>query len=161
MNTFDLVVVIVLLAGAIVGAFKGFVKCAIGMAVVLLGAWLGMRYGNQLALMVAAQMEWTLPAARLTTFGVLFLILMLLSWFTVFILEKAIKAAHFGFVNRLGGAAFNMLKYAVFVCLITGLLHTLQARKQVLPEKLIAGSVSFGPLGKAGHWLFTSFLSNF
>lgn len=161
MNTFDLIVAIILLAGAVIGFIKGFVKCVIGMAVVFLMAWLGMRFAGDLAVIIAGKMEWNMPAAKIIAFSLIFLSLLLLSWLTVFVLEKLVKAGGLGFANRLGGAAFNSLKYAVFVCLITALLYTLQQKRPILPQNVINESVLYPHLGKAGQWLYSGFLENF
>lgn len=161
MNTFDLIVAIILLAGAVIGFIKGFVKCAIGLAIIFLMAWLGMRFAGDLAVILAGKMEWSMPAAKITSFSIIFLSLLLLSWLTVLLLEKMVKASGLGFANRLGGAAFNSLKYAVFICLLSGFLFTLQQKKQVLPQTVIEESFLYPYMGKTGLWLYSGFLNNF
>ena len=118
MTTIDIVILIVLGAGAIVGFTKGFLKQLAG----LLGLVAGLLIAKALYATVAERfflpLTDSLTVAQGIAFVVIWLAVPLAFLLLATLLTKAMEAVALGWVNRLLGAGLGLLKSALLVSLL-------------------------------------------
>ncbi|MCR5394314.1 MAG: CvpA family protein [Bacteroidales bacterium] len=122
MNTFDLIIIAFLVIGASVGLYRGFFKELVGTVGLLVAAivanlvspyakpWLGDIITDEL---VAAVLLWVV------TFLLTLFVMNRVAW----LLGKVFTSLSIGWVNRISGALFGMIKYALIAALFVSALE--------------------------------------
>lgn len=112
LTTLDIVLGVLLLLAAIVGAYKGLVRQLGGIFAILLGVILAFRYGTRLADLAAPYLRSDQLRNVLGPVAV-FLVVYLGVILITSILHKAIHGIHMGWMNRMAGAFFCSLAAAI------------------------------------------------
>lgn len=154
MTTIDIVILIVLGAGAIVGFTKGFLKQLAG----LLGLVAGLLIAK--ALYATAAERFFLPltdsltVAQGIAFVVIWLAVPLAFLLLATLLTKAMEAVALGWVNRLLGAGLGLLKSALLVSLLICVVEYIDSDNTLLKRTKKQESVLYYPMEKfAGIFL--------
>ena len=154
MTTIDIVILIVLGAGAIVGFTKGFLKQLAG----LLGLVAGLLIAKALYATVAERFFLPLTDSLTVGQGIAFVVI----WLAVplaflllaTLLTKAMEAVALGWVNRLLGAGLGLLKSALLVSLLICVVEYIDSDNTLLKRTKKQESVLYYPMEKfAGIFL--------
>ena len=154
MTTIDIVILIVLGAGAIVGFTKGFLKQLAG----LLGLVAGLLIAKALYATVAERfflpLTDSLTVAQGIAFVVIWLAVPLAFLLLATLLTKAMEAVALGWVNRLLGAGLGLLKSALLVSLLICVVQYIDSDNTLLKRTKKQESVLYYPMEKfAGIFL--------
>lgn len=154
MTTMDIVILIVLGAGAIVGFTKGFLKQLAG----LLGLVAGLLIAKALYATVAERfflpLTDSLTVAQGIAFVVIWLAVPLAFLLLATLLTKAMEAVALGWVNRLLGAGLGLLKSALLVSLLICVVEYIDSDNTLLKRTKKQESVLYYPMEKfAGIFL--------
>lgn len=154
MTTIDIVILIVLGAGAIVGFTKGFLKQLAG----LLGLVAGLLIAKALYATVAERfflpLTGSLTVAQGIAFVVIWLAVPLAFLLLATLLTKAMEAVALGWVNRLLGAGLGLLKSALLVSLLICVVEYIDSDNTLLKRTKKQESVLYYPMEKfAGIFL--------
>ena len=154
MTTIDIVILIVLGAGAIVGFTKGFLKQLAG----LLGLVAGLLIAKALYATVAERfflpLTDSLTVAQGIDFVVIWLAVPLAFLLLATLLTKAMEAVALGWVNRLLGAGLGLLKSALLVSLLICVVEYIDSDNTLLKRTKKQESVLYYPMEKfAGIFL--------
>ncbi len=154
MTTIDIVILIVLVAGAIVGFTKGFLKQLAG----LLGLVAGLLIAKALYATVAERfflpLTDSLTVAQGIAFVVIWLAVPLAFLLLATLLTKAMEAVALGWVNRLLGAGLGLLKSALLVSLLICVVEYIDSDNTLLKRTKKQESVLYYPMEKfAGIFL--------
>ncbi len=150
----DIVILIVLGAGAIVGFTKGFLKQLAG----LLGLVAGLLIAKALYATVAERfflpLTDSLTVAQGIAFVVIWLAVPLAFLLLATLLTKAMEAVALGWVNRLLGAGLGLLKSALLVSLLICVVEYIDSDNTLLKRTKKQESVLYYPMEKfAGIFL--------
>ena len=154
MTTIDIVILIVLGAGAKVGFTKGFLKQLAG----LLGLVAGLLIAKALYATVAERfflpLTDSLTVAQGIAFVVIWLAVPLAFLLLATLLTKAMEAVALGWVNRLLGAGLGLLKSALLVSLLICVVEYIDSDNTLLKRTKKQESVLYYPMEKfAGIFL--------
>lgn len=154
MTTIDIVILIVLGAGAIVGFTKGFLKQLAG----LLGLVAGLLIAKALYATVAERfflpLTDSLTVAQGIAFVVIWLAVPLAFLLLATLLTKAMEAVALGWVNRLLGAGLGLLKSALLVSLLICVVEYIDSDNTLLKRTKKQESVLYYSMEKfAGIFL--------
>lgn len=154
MTTIDIVILIVLGAGAIVGFTKGFLKQLAG----LLGLVAGLLIAKALYATVAERfflpLTDSLTVAQGIAFVVIWLAVPLAFLLLATLLTKAMEAVALGWVNRLLGAGLGLLKSALLVSLLICVVEYIDSDNTLLKRTKKQEPVLYYPMEKfAGIFL--------
>ncbi len=154
MTTIDIVILIVLGAGAIVGFTKGFLKQLAG----LLGLVAGLLIAKALYATVAERfflpLTDSLTVAQGIAFVVIWLAVPLAFLLLATLLTKAMEAVALGWINRLLGAGLGLLKSALLVSLLICVVEYIDSDNTLLKRTKKQESVLYYPMEKfAGIFL--------
>lgn len=154
MTAIDIVILIVLGAGAIVGFTKGFLKQLAG----LLGLVAGLLIAKALYATVAERfflpLTDSLTVAQGIAFVVIWLAVPLVFLLLATLLTKAMEAVALGWVNRLLGAGLGLLKSALLVSLLICVVEYIDSDNTLLKRTKKQESVLYYPMEKfAGIFL--------
>jgi len=154
MNYLDIILAIPLIWSVYRGFTKGLI-ISVATLVALVGGIYGAIHFSQVA---AVYLEnWFSPDPRylpLIAFTVTFIVIVALVHLLAYILDKIVTAVALGIVNRLAGAAFNLLKMAFILSVILSLLNYLGNFKSVIPEEQKSNSLLYNPISKFAPSIF-------
>lgn len=133
MNTLDISIIAVVAIAAVRGLFRGVIKELASIAAILLGGWFAYRYHADVAALLGTAIP--SPVSRLLSFLLLMLLAGLASHILGNLVEKVVKLALMGWVNRLGGIMFGAFEGAVLLSMffyaVTSLPFKLQFKDEV------------------------------
>lgn len=127
MNTFDQIIIAIIIVGAIVGLFRGLFKEIVGTIGLLIAAIVANLvspytipyFGNWISNeTLAAIIVWVL----------VFVVTMFVMSQIAELLSKIMSAASLGWINRLAGAVFAAIKYCLLSALVVSVLEIVCAR---------------------------------
>lgn len=154
MTTIDIVVLVVLGAGAVAGFVKGFLKQLAG----LLGLVAGMLIAKALYATVAERfflpLTDSLTMAQGIAFVVIWVAVPLAFLLVAMLLTKAMEAVALGWLNRLLGAGLGLLKSALLVSLFICVVEYVDTGNALFKKTKKQESVLYYPMEKfAGVFL--------
>ena len=160
MCTVDIVILICFLPALVQGLKNGFIKQAIDLATLVVGAWMAFRFSETVSAWIAGYFPQMSPTLlMIISFVVVFLVVMLLLSLLGRLLKGILKLAMLGWADRLLGLAFALLKAALVIGIVIFLFEAVnQLTEWVRPED-IADSKLYGPLKEFAGKVFPYFKS--
>ena len=134
MNPLDLVIIAVMIFFIVRGLFRGFFRELGSLAGVILGIWLAVQYQPQ----VASYLKTYLPGLKylsLISFGLIFVIVLVLCNLAGLALKMMMKRLLFGWADRGLGVSFAVLKGIILTYLVIVLLTVFMPSKAPLMAK--------------------------
>ena len=144
MNKIDILLLVILGFGLIRGFMRGLIIEMASLLAIVVGIYGAIHFSFFTARLLGELM----PSSQqeVVAFGLTLIVLMLAVMFLAKVLTKMLKAAELGFLNRLAGALFGVLKAAVIVgSLFVFLERTFQTEKWLSPSAL-SESVLYEPV---------------
>lgn len=140
MNSLDQVIIVIIIAGAVIGLFRGFFKEIVGT--------IGLLFAAIVANFVS---PYTIPyfgswinnetLAAIIVWIIVFVVTMFLMSQLAVLLSKLMSAASLGWVNKIAGAAFAAIKYCLLSALVISVLEIVCAHVDGLKiNELLDGS---------------------
>lgn len=154
MNYFDLIFAILLLWSAYQGITKGFLIMAASLAALVLGVWGAIRFSDLTAGLLIEHLNLTSRYTALIAFAVTFTGIVIAVHLLARGLDKLVKAVALGFVNRLAGLAFAVLRTAFIISIVLVILNSIDRRAPFIPEEHKGNSLLYNPLSKLAPAIF-------
>ncbi|MBN2862453.1 MAG: CvpA family protein [Bacteroidales bacterium] len=146
MNWIDLVIVIILGIGVVRGFIDGFVKEVAALAALILGIWGAIKFSAFTAAKLYDWFDMTGQYVGIIAFMVTFGIIVVVIHFVGILADKMIKAISLGFLNRILGILFGLIKNVLILSVIFSVLNAIDARKPFINKSKIAESKLYNPI---------------
>ena len=153
-NYFDFIIAIFLLWSAYRGLTKGFLIMAASLAALVFGVWGAIRFSHLTAALLISSFNMQTQYLALISFALTFIIIVFLVHLLSRALDKLVKAVALGFVNRLAGLIFGMLKTAFLISIFLVLLNGIDRRVPFIPEEHKENSLLYRPLSRLAPAIF-------
>jgi membrane protein required for colicin V production len=154
MNWIDLVIVILLGLSVITGFTNGFVKEVASLAALILGIWGAVKFSTFTAAKLYEWFDMSGQYVGIIAFLVTFLIIVVIIHFIGVLADKFIDAISLGFLNRILGMVFGLLKSVLILSVIFVILNALDARHPFLPKEKIEQSRFYNPISDIAPAIF-------
>jgi membrane protein required for colicin V production len=154
MNYIDLVLAILLLIAAIQGFRKGFIIELASLAALVLGIWGGIKFSDYTAAMITKHLGYHSEHLGTIAFVVTFIVIVILIHLMAKMLDSIVKAVFLGFLNRLAGIVFGLLKTAVILSIVLLLFDEIDENVHILPTRQKEESQLYIPLKQVVPTLF-------
>jgi membrane protein required for colicin V production len=142
MNYLDIIFAIPL----VWGIFRGFKKGLVIEIATLIAAVAGVWGAVHFSYFISGILNLTSPYAPLISFAVTFLIIVIIIFLLAKLLEKSINLLALGFLNKLAGAFFGLLKYAFLLSILLLIINKASVNKPLIPEEVQKGSMLYPPI---------------
>ena len=137
MNKIDILLLVILGFGLVRGFMRGLIIEMASLLAIVVGIYGAIHFSFFTARLLGELMPSSQQTIEVVAFGLTLIVLMLAVMFLAKVLTKMLKAAELGFLNRLAGALFGVLKAAVIVgSLFVFLERTFQTEKWLSPSAL-------------------------
>lgn len=154
MNYIDLVLGIILIVAAIQGFRKGFIVELASLAALVLGIWGAIKFSDWTADFITDTTNYHSEHLSTIAFVVTFIAIVILIHILGKVLDNAVNAVALGFLNRLAGIIFGVLKAAVILSIFLLLFDTIDENVHILPSKQKTESKVYLPMKQLVPTLF-------
>jgi membrane protein required for colicin V production len=154
MNWIDLVIVILLGLSVISGFTNGFVKEVASLAALILGIWGAIKFSTFTAAKLYDWFDMSGQYVGIIAFLVTFLVIVVVIHFIGILADRFIDAISLGFLNRILGMVFGLLKSILIMSVIFVILNALDARRPFLPKEKIEQSRFYNPISDIAPAIF-------
>ena len=154
MNYIDLVLSILLLIAAIQGFRKGFIIELASLLALILGIWGGIKFSAFTADFITKHTGYHSQHLGTIAFIVTFIAIVILIHIMAKLLDTVVKAVLLGFLNRLAGIIFGVLKAAVILSIVLLLFDDIDENVHILPAKQKEESKIYTPMKQVVPTLF-------
>ncbi|MGE5426466.1 MAG: CvpA family protein [Methylococcaceae bacterium] len=146
MNYIDIVLAILLFIAAIQGFRKGFIIEFASLAALILGIWGGIKFSDLTARFITKYTGYYSDYLALIAFFITFILIVILIHLMGKMLDSIVKAAMLGFLNRLAGIVFGVLKTALILSILLLLFDEVDQNVHILPVKQKEESKIYEPM---------------
>jgi len=150
MNYIDIILIIPLLWGIYKGFTKGFIIQVSTLAALVLGIYGGIKFSESVSAYLQGYIEVNYQVLMLISFALSFLLIVIAIHFLAKVLEKFIRLVALGFVNKLFGAIFGLLKTAFILSVILVIINMADKTLRFIPLEEKSKSVLCGYSGGEG-----------
>ena len=146
MNYLDVIFCIPLAWGLYKGITKGLIIQLATFVALGLGIFGAIKFTGIVASFAKKTLGWESTYLPLISFTVIFLCIIVLVFLLAKLLEKFVKIAMLGWLNRLAGALFGVLKYALLLSVVIFIIETAETKVQLIPAEKKQSSMLYRPL---------------
>ena len=140
MNILDIIILICLIPALIQGIFKGFISQAISIISLILGAWASARFTGTVCQWLAQYIPGLEQSLRIAAFVLIFIVVIVGLTLLGKLLEKVIKLVMLGWMNRLLGAVFALVKWLLVMGLLAVAFNSINETLGLVKPEVIAQS---------------------
>jgi len=146
MNYIDIILLILLFLSAINGLRKGFIEELAGLLALILGIWAALHFSGIVAQLLAENFGFHNRYLQGISFLITFIIVLILVNIIGVFASRLINAIQLGFLNRLAGLVFGVIKGALVLSVFLVLFNKLDQDVHLLHRDAKAGSRLFVPI---------------
>lgn len=151
---FDLIFLTIFVWAAYRGFTNGFIIQLATFAALVLGIFGAIKFTGYLSEILTDKISVNPDYIPIITFAAIFIVIVIIVHLLARVLEKVVDMVALGFVNKLFGAIFSMLKFALIISGILVILNKANDRYSFLPEEKIEQSKSYKPLSRFAPLIF-------
>ncbi len=148
MNYIDIILCIPLVWGLYKGFTKGLIIEAASLVAFGFGVWGGIHFSDFIAHKISAYSNWTSPYLPIISFAVTFLMIVIVVYFIAKLVQKLVEGLALGAVNKIGGAIFGSLKFALVMSVVIFVLNAIEKSYPVITLSAKQESLLYMPIGK-------------
>jgi membrane protein required for colicin V production len=154
MNWIDIAIVVILILSMVMGFINGLVKEVASLAALILGIWGAIRFSSFTAEKLYDYFDMTGQYVGIIAFLITFGIIVVIIHFIGIVADKIVDAISLGFVNRLLGIAFGLLKSVLIMSVFFVVLNAIDTRKPFLPRERIEESMFYNSISDIAPAIF-------
>lgn len=154
MSTPDIIILICFLPAVISGIMKGFIEQAIALVSLILGAWLAFKFSTVVSGWLQPYFEVSETVLNVISFAVIMVAVVLVLFVLSKILTGVTKLVMLGWLDRLLGLVFALLKAGLLIGIAIILFDTLNVKFEFVEEKVLDESVLYAPIRDIAYVIF-------
>lgn len=154
MNILDAIILIALLPALIQGLRKGFISQAISIISVIAGIWASARFANMVTAWLSQHITTSEQVMKIIAFVLILVVVFIILGLIGRFLESVLKVVMLGWVNKLLGAIFSIVKAFLIIGLIILAFNALNNTFEFMKPETIADSVLYNPVKNLANDVF-------
>lgn len=154
MTTIDIIILIALGAGVIIGFMKGFIRQLASILGLIVGLLAAKALYTSLAVKLCPTVTDSMTVAQILAFVIIWIAVPLIFTLVASVLTKAMEAVSLGWLNRLLGAGLGALKYLLLVSLVVCVIQFIDTDSQLISQTKKEESLLYYPMERFGGMFF-------
>ena len=154
MNWLDAIIVVILILSLVTGFINGLIKEVASLAALILGIWGAIKFSTFTAEKLYDYFDMTGRYVGVIAFLITFGIIVVIIHFIGILADKVVSAASLGFINRILGIVFGLIKSMLIMSVFFVVLNAIDARRPFLPKKTIEESKFYNPISDIAPAIF-------
>ena len=146
MNTIDIIIGIILIFGTVNGFLKGLFIEVTTLVGLVLGVYGAIHFSHFLGDFLKDQVSWDESMLQLVSFAGTFLIILIGMVLLGKAMTKIAETIALGFFNKLVGAIFGFLKYALILSIVLIVYDEINASLRFVEKEKVEKSVLYEPV---------------
>nr|WP_317631042.1 CvpA family protein [uncultured Flavobacterium sp.] len=156
MSFIDIVLGAVLIWGTIQGVRQGFFAALTSFIAYILGIYLAIKFSSVVASYIEPKVEWNPKTIEIAAFGITFVGVVILLFFIAKIFTKLADWAYLGWVNRLLGGLFGLLKYTLLLSVCLNLFEKINFNNFFMSEETKTNSIFYDKVQYTAQLVYPS-----
>ena len=148
MNWIDIIICIPLVWGFYKGITKGLVIELATIVSLVVGIWTAMKFSELLSGFAKEHWGWDSKYLPVISFCIILLGVLILIYFLAKALTRFIKAIAMGWLNKILGAAFGMLKFALLLSILFFVANAIEKSYPIISSETKKNSLLYDPIAK-------------
>jgi len=153
-NIFDLIVAVLFVWSAYKGFSKGIISSAASLIALLIGIWGAIKFSGITAGYLAGVINVDENVLNIIAFATTFILIVIGIHFIAKAIEGLAKAVALGFVNKILGAAFGIIKIGFIISVVLVVINAANGKMQFLSPEFRQNSLLYEPLSKLAPAMF-------
>ena len=154
MNYIDIIIIIVLGLSILTGFVNGLVKEVASLAALIFGIWGAIKFSGFTSAKLYQYFDMSGQYIGIISFIVTFLIIVVVIHFLGVLIDKLMEAVSLGFLNKLLGTVFSLLKATLMLSVFFVVLKSIDANHPFLPKDKTEESMFFNPISDIAPAIF-------
>lgn len=154
MNWIDAVILILLILSVVTGFINGLVKEIASLAGLILGIWGAVKFSSFTAAKLYEWFDMSGQYVGIIAFVITFIVIVVIIHFIGIVADKLVDAVALGFLNRILGMMFSLLKSVLILSVVLVVLNAIDARRPFLPHETIEKSFLYNPVSDIAPAIF-------
>jgi len=154
MSTIDIVIAVILLFGLVKGYMKGLFVEITSLVGLVLGVYGALHFSFFLSDILKDNVSWDESMIQIVAFAGTFIIILLALVFLGKALTKIAETIFLGFFNKLLGAVFGVLKYALILSIVFLIYDQINSSLKFLNKEKAKESVLYEPVKNLAPTIF-------
>lgn len=146
MNLLDIIFIIPIIWFAFRGFSKGLIIGITTLVALILGIYLSIRFSGIVATFLMSNFDWDEKYIPIISFAITFVGVVIVIYLLGKILEKFIDMIALGFINKLLGGMFGIVKAVILLSVIIYIINSFDGQQKVFTGKLQQGSILYEPV---------------
>lgn len=154
MNILDIILLVCFIPAIFQGIRKGFIAQAVSIISIVLGIWASARFANIVSSWIAQYITASEQVLKVVAFALILVLVFLALAALGKMLEGMFKLVMLGWLNKLLGVIFALLKTGLIVGLVIMAFSSLNDNFRFVQESVLDESVLYPPLKKLAFEVF-------
>lgn len=150
----DFIILVIIAASAIYGAFKGFISQIVSILSLFLGVWCAFKFSGLISSHIKSLFSMGETAVYLASFIIILAVVIILGNFIGRGIEKIVKLSLLGWLNRLLGILFCAIKAVVVLSLVVFVINYINKSWSLIPAEWFSGSIFYPHLSLLSEKIF-------
>ena len=140
MNILDAIILICMIPAVILGIKKGFIAQVISIIAIIAGVWASARFANLLGDWLSTYISASEQTLKLTAFAIILVVVIIGLLLLGKAMEAIIKLVALGWVNKLLGVIFSLLKCILILGILALIFEAINDAFGLVSQEYIAQS---------------------
>ena len=154
MNILDAIILICLIPAIFQGLRKGFISQAISIISLIAGVWASARFADIVTLWASKYITASEQILKIVAFAIILIVVFIILGLIGRLLESVLKFVFLGWLNRLAGLIFSLMKALLILGLVTIAFSSINDALGLVKPEVISESMLYQPLKDAADTIF-------
>lgn len=157
MNILDVILLVCFIPAIISGLRKGFIAQVVAIISIVLGVWLSVKSATLVGSWISQWIEASLQLINIISFAIIFIAVAVLLFTIGKLIEATIKIIMLGWLNKLLGVLFSMLKCILIIGFLIIVFEAINDTFGLVPESYLSDSLLYAPFRDIADSVFPLF----
>ena len=158
MSIIDIILLICFIPALIGGIRKGLINQVVSIISFVLGVWMSFEFATLVGEWLSEYIEASREVLNIVAFALIIIIISIVLGLAGKVIEGIFKIAHIGWMNRVLGGLFSLLKSALIIGLILMAFDSFNTNFHKVPEEVLAESILYEPIKNLAEFIAFPFL---
>lgn len=157
MNILDIILLVCFIPAIISGLRKGFIAQVVAIISIVLGVWLSVKAATLVGSWISQWIEASPQLINIISFAIIFIAVAVLLFTIGKLIEATIKIIMLGWLNKLLGVLFSMLKCILIIGFLIIVFEAINDTFGLVPESYLSDSLLYTPFRDIADSVFPLF----
>ena len=157
MNILDIILLVCFIPAIISGLRKGFIAQVVAIISIVLGVWVSVKSATLVGSWISQWIEASPQLINIISFAIIFIAVAVLLFTIGKLIEATIKIIMLGWLNKLLGVLFSMLKCILIIGFLIIVFEAINDTFGLVPESYLSDSLLYAPFRDIADSVFPLF----